>query len=73
MPCISNINSFPCIIQNNPVNCIPASIENVMKYHRNKTNITQNRIGNLYTRFHRFNTISFPNVSNVLRRNYGDY
>jgi hypothetical protein len=72
MPCINNINAFQCILQQNDYWCIPASIENVMKYHRQNTNITQNRIVQLFIqRYNLDNTMSFDTVSQVLKSNYG--
>ena len=31
--CIKNLDKFPCIKQSTPLWCIPASVENVIKYH----------------------------------------
>jgi hypothetical protein len=71
MACINNRNNFPNILQREDDWCIPASIENVMKYHRQTTNITQSRIEQLYTQHYSFDTINFDTISQILRSTYG--
>jgi hypothetical protein len=73
MTCIKNRSNFPYILQQDPLWCILASIENVMKYHRPTTNITQTQIFQQYTAQNPFNTISFNRISQVLRTNYSQY
>jgi hypothetical protein len=72
MPCINNLNSFPYIFQGRIDWCIPASIENVMKYYRNDIQITQQQIIDLYTEVFDLETLCFENVSQVLNDEFGD-
>ena len=70
MPCISSIEKFPCIYQIHQEWCVPASIENVIKY--NKGDLSQRQIVDYFIEKFPMGSICFDNVKNVLDINYGE-
>jgi len=70
MPCIDNVDNFPCIYQIHPYWCIPAAVENVVKYHGG--NLTQREIVDFVVQKYPFGSISFAVVKEVLEENYGE-
>ena len=64
---IQTLGKFPFIKQNGDF-CIPASIENVMKYHIKNLDVDQYKIVSLWRKKHIMESINIPKITTTLRR-----
>lgn len=65
-----NLEEFPCIKQEREDWCIPASIENIIKYHSGS--ISQKDIVDMFIKKFGSEQIHFGNVKEILEEKYGD-
>ncbi len=71
MPCINNYENFPCIQQQNNDWCIPASIENVMRFFNFV--ITQEQIIQHFLQKNNSRGMCFATMADILEEQYGDH
>jgi hypothetical protein len=70
MHCIDNLGSFPMVLQLKDDWCIPASIENVLKYY--EFNLSQEKIFKHYKNVQDPKNMNFDDISNILEDLFGN-